>query len=96
MLEPTHAPRRAGSSSSTLVVLPALSGVVFFGCFGQRGPTYPEVRAAICAGGSLLPPSAARTELERACRLEATVAECAQAFEKAAKVAPAPTARQSQ
>lgn len=45
---------------------------------------YPEVRDAICAAGELLPPSEERDQLRTLCQVEATVLQCAEAFEAAA------------
>lgn len=54
------------------------------GCTADVRAVYPQVRDAICSAGEVLPASKEREQLMTLCQVEATVLQCAEAFEAAA------------
>lgn len=67
-----------------------------YACVGGPTPTYPQIRELICAAAPSLPPGLERDRLLQLCAAEATVLQCAEAYEgAAAPLARTPTAGQT-
>lgn len=67
------------------LILAVVGGLGINACVGQQQTAaYPELRDHICQAGEALPDGKAKERLRAACKAEASVRECAAAFEELA------------